>query len=271
MSSIRANPSSADIIDGVYYPSSDGMPMAETLTHVLQILRAIALLSHYFRHRSDVLVAGNIFWYYEKGNPKKRRSPDVMVVKGVPANQVKRSFRSWDHGVNPCFILEMTSKETVKEDLVEKRELYERFGVREYFLFDPLNEYLDSQLMGYRLVNGHYEPVAAESDGQLLSEELGLWLFPDGENLRYVDATTNEELLDLPDMAERIEELREERARLQQSVCRAEQRAEANAQQLAVERQRAEEAERRAAELAAELARLRSQNQPPATEGPQQP
>ena len=75
----------SDVEDGVYYPSSDGKPMAETGIHVTAILMLYQALEDFFRGRDDVYLAANMFWYWEKGNPKARRAPDVMVVTGVPA------------------------------------------------------------------------------------------------------------------------------------------------------------------------------------------
>src|SRR5260370_23783071 len=74
------------------YPSSDGKPMAETQVHVRLLTQLLGMLEYHFRRREDVLVAGNIFLYYEEGKPNKRRSPDVMVVKGIKGKPLSRSF-----------------------------------------------------------------------------------------------------------------------------------------------------------------------------------
>ena len=44
--------------------------------------------------------------------------------------------------------------------------------VREYFLFDPFEEYLKPSLQGYRLLRGPYKPIAAV-ENRLPSEVLG--------------------------------------------------------------------------------------------------
>jgi hypothetical protein len=68
--------------------------MAETEVHLLLMLNTLACLWHFFRRRHDVYVAGNMFLYYRKGAPEKRRAPDIMVVKGVNARVQRRSFKT---------------------------------------------------------------------------------------------------------------------------------------------------------------------------------
>ena len=168
--------------DDVFYPESDGQPMAETGIHVLAMIALIGALRMYFAQRRDMYIIGNIFLYYEKDRPQSCKSPDVMVVKGVSSTPQCRSFKTWVEETAPTVIFEITSKGTADEDVENKRELYERLGVSEYFLFDPLHDYLDQQVMGYRLIDGKYEPLVLK-DGGLLSVELGMHLVPEGELL----------------------------------------------------------------------------------------
>jgi Uma2 family endonuclease len=221
----------------VVYPDGDGKPMAETGIHVLAMLTLIATLRHYFRHRPDVYVIGNIFLYYEEGHPESRRSPDVMVVKGVEPGEERRSFKTWEERAVPSVIIEITSEETADEDQGPKRQLYERLGVREYFLFDPLHDYLERPLMGYQLIGEEYEPLPPAADGGLLSAELGLRLVPEGNSLALFRFRTGERIPAPPEAYRMMEE--------------AEQRASQAARQLEQERRRAEQ-------MAEELARLRA-------------
>src|SRR6185437_15705589 len=102
----------------------------------------------------------------------------------------------------PCVVIEITSRQTAEEDQGPKRELYERLGVREYFLFDPLHEYLEQPLMGYRLIGDLYEPLPPAQDGGLLSAELGLRLVPENTNLALFRFRTGERLPFLPEAFE---------------------------------------------------------------------
>src|SRR5262249_57298165 len=80
----------------VFYPDSDGEPMAETEEHFNLMVNVITALREYFRPRPDVYVIGNMFLYYREGHPEARKAPDVMVVKGVDATVRRRSFKTWE-------------------------------------------------------------------------------------------------------------------------------------------------------------------------------
>jgi putative restriction endonuclease len=73
-------------------------------------------------------------------------------------------------------VIEVTSRDTRSDDLGRKKDCYVRLGVEEYFLHDPLREYLKPALQGFRLVAGRYEPIAPAADGSLASHVTGLTL-----------------------------------------------------------------------------------------------
>jgi Uma2 family endonuclease len=222
------------------YPASDGKPMAETTAHVTAIILLLQALEDYFARKRDVFCAADIFWYYEEGQPKKRVAPDILVAKGVVHRPHRRSFFSWREGTVPCVIFEITSKKTRRVDLGPKRDLYERQGVSEYFLFDPEADYLKPPLQGYRLQKGKYAALQSAEDGSLSSEELGLRLVAEGEMLRLVRAKSGRRILT---RAEKVEE--------------AERRADREEQRADLAEQRANEREVEVAALKAELERLR--------------
>jgi Uma2 family endonuclease len=165
------------------YPARDGKPLGETATHVILLGTLIFTLRAYFKCRPDVYVIGGIFLYYREGDAEARTTPDVMVIKGVDAGWERCSWKTWEEGVVPCVIIELTSVETVNEDQRAKRRIYERLGVREYFLFDPLRECLDCPLLGYRLIGDRYDPLMPDSEGGVTSVELGMRLIPRGAKL----------------------------------------------------------------------------------------
>lgn len=182
----------------IEYPESDGEPMAETDTHRdLMADSLIYPLREYFHQRADVYVSGNLLLYYEKGNPEASVAPDVFVVFGV-SNQPRRTYRLWEEGKAPDVVFELTSQSTRQKDQGEKRYLYEELGVREYFLFDPLGEYLQPPLRGFRLEEGYYAPLKPEplpeGEWQLKSEALGLLLHTAGRALRLYDPARGEYL-----------------------------------------------------------------------------
>lgn len=233
----------------VIYPDSDGEPMAETGIHVHTILHLYGALLNHYRHREDVYVAADMFLYYEKGNPKARKAPDVMVIHGVPSAPERRSFRLWEEGAAPAVIFEITSKATWVEDLVTKSGLYARLGVKEYIIFDPLEEYLENTLQGFRLEDKDYIPLDAP-DERLFSEQLGLVMLREGTNLRLVDPTSSERVWSHLDVPARMNELEDKVREAEQSAAQA--HAWANE-----ENRRAEQESQRAAAAEAENLRLR--------------
>ena len=202
----------------IEYPSSDGEPMAETGLHV----QAILLLFQALLDSQPVtdFVAADMYWFWEEDHPESRVAPDVMVVKGGGRSH-RRSFFTWrEGGAVPCVVFEMASENTWREDLGKKRRLYERLGVREYFLFDPEGEYLRPRMIGFRLIEGRYELIEPDQDDRLRSEELGVMLTAEGLMLRLSDGTTG---APVPTSEERVEQ---ERLHAEQQRQRADALAE---------------------------------------------
>jgi Uma2 family endonuclease len=240
----------------IEYPESDGKPVGETDVHRREILHTIETLERHFRDAPDIYVSGNLMFYYEEGNPSAVVSPDVFVVKGVRKG-LRRTYKLWEEGVAPCVVIEMTSRSTRLEDKGNKRALYALLGVREYFLFDPLGEYLKPPLQGFTLVDGEYAPLPFESDGGIISRELGLKLYRDETVLRLFDPASGREVVRTEDLSDVLQQTlaraqqAEEQARLAAEQARlvAEQaQREADARRLAEEQAQREADARRLAE-----------------------
>jgi len=258
----------------IEYPESDGKPVGETDVHRREILHTIETLERHFRDAPDIYVSGNLMFYYEEGNPSAVVSPDVFVVKGVRKG-LRRTYKLWDEGVAPCVVIEMTSRSTRLEDKGNKRALYALLGVREYFLFDPLGEYLKPPLQGFTLVDGEYAPLPFESDGGIISRELGLKLYRDETVLRLFDLASGREVVRTEDLSDvlqqtlaRVQQAEEQAQREADARRRAEEQARlaaAQAQREADARRRAEEQAQREADARrraeAEIERLRAELQ----------
>jgi Uma2 family endonuclease len=216
------------VLREIDYPESDGKPMAETPIHMQVMWDVINMLIAWFANRRRVYVWGNMFLYYVLGDSRKNVSPDVMVVKGVAKERRRRVFKVWEeNNRTPSVMIEITSRKTRREDTGKKYTLYQDvLKVREYFLFDPLCEYLNPPLKGYRLRGGVYQEISAV-EGRLPSQELGLHLEAHGEELRLWDPSTQQWL---PTMAEERQQAQIARETLQ--------RAEAALEHAAVETQR---------------------------------
>ena len=186
----------------VHYPCSDDQPVAESEFQLVPMLYALNVLRMHFRGREDVYVGGDMFVYYEEGNPGAVVAPDVFVVIGAPkrAEHPRDTYKLWEEPKGPDFVLEILSSSTWEADLGPKRALYASLGVVEYWLFDPTRERLLSPpLRGMRLAGQEYRelPVLqlAASAPTLRSEVLGLDLRLDRGALRFRDAATEEDLL----------------------------------------------------------------------------
>jgi Uma2 family endonuclease len=226
----------------VEYPYSDGKPMAESDLHRDEMVYLIQALDDRYRETPDVYVAGNLFLYYVKGDRKAVVAPDVFLVKGVPKGR-RKSFFLWKEGRGPCFVIEVTSESTRDEDLDTKKNRYQRLGVDEYFLHDPLSEYLSPSLQGYRLQGGRYRRIAPEPDGTLASMTTGLRLRREGQHLRLVDLGTGKPLPS-------FQEHREANVRLTETVRQRDEALRQKDEAILAAEERARAAE-------AELARLR--------------
>ncbi len=231
------------------YPESDGQPMAETEAHIDELIDLLQTLKDHFSDQDDVYVAGNMFVYYQQGNPQAVVAPDVFVVHGVPklatrggAPEKRRTYKLWEEGRAPSMVIEVTSEHTKSEDTGRKKDKYTRLGVEEYFLWDPFGGYLKPRrLQGFRLLSGAYRPMVPMADGSLLSRTAELTLTAERNHLRLSVTATGEPLLSPGERA-----------------AAAEKRAAAAEKRAAAEAEARRQAEEQAETLRAELARLRS-------------
>lgn len=188
------------------YPTSDGRPMAETDLHRDLMHTLIATLRGWYAADPTVYVSGNLLVYYQRGNKRVHVSPDVFVVTGA-GNHTRDNYLMWDEGRGLDVVIELTSKTTMIEDIEEKYNLYvAKLGVKEYFLFDPKEEYLAPSCQGYRRSRSRFEPIRPVA-GRLPSKVLRLHLERDGTQLRFWDpkgkerVATADERLDAAEQA----------------------------------------------------------------------
>lgn len=173
----------------IEYPESDGQPMAETSLHIDTLIYLLVVLRDLFRDAANVFVGGNMMLYYVEGDPRQSVAPDIFVVKDVP-NHPRRVYKVWEEGQVPTVIFEVTSRSTRMDDLGIKRGLYAMLGVQEYFLYDPLGEYLAPPLQGFGLGDGEYTRIEPNPHGHLESKELGVELGIINQELRVIDSVT---------------------------------------------------------------------------------
>ena len=158
----------------VVYPESDGEPMAETPKHQQVMIDCMDILRSRFREVPDVYIAGNMFLYYEEGNPRKSISPDVFMARGLSKKEL-RVYKTWEQPPTLDFVLEAASPSTFENDFTVKKDIYAKIlRVKEYYIYDPYHE-IEPSFVGFRLVGEEYQEIASV-DGRLPSEVLGLAL-----------------------------------------------------------------------------------------------
>ena len=157
------------------YPESDGEPMAETPKHQQVMIDCMDIMRRHFREVPDVFIGGNMFLYYEEGNPRKNISPDVFMVHGVSEKDI-RTYKTWEQPPTLDFVLEVASPSTFENDLTVKKEIYAKIlRVKEYYIYDPYHE-SEPFLIGFRLVGEAYQEIPFVDErlsSGVLSLELG--------------------------------------------------------------------------------------------------
>ena len=170
------------------------------------------------------------------------RYPDLLIAFDADPAAYKQSnaYVISEQGKPPDFVLEIASRRTGREDVVEKRNDYAALGIPEYWRFDETGDYHGTRLAGDRLAaDGQYQPVPIEevTEGILqgYSRVLNLLLRWENGQLRWHDPATGRHIATFEDEREaRLraqEEVREEReARAREREAR--QLAEARVREL---------------------------------------
>ncbi len=221
--------------NGIIYPDSDGKPMSDNTKQFSWIVKIKEGLELLFADRPDVFVAGDLLWYPVKGDNTIRVAPDALVVFGRPKGY-RGSYRSWDEdNISPHVVFEILSPGNTRKEMAKKFRFYDRYGVEEYYLYDPDKNRLSGWLRsGERLkpideLQGWISPCLLIRF-QLSKDNLHIFR-PDGEALlSYVELGKERDM---------------ER-----------QRADAERQRANTERQRANTERQRAERLAAKLREL---------------
>jgi Uma2 family endonuclease len=131
------------------FPDSDGKPMADNTEQFSWIVLIKENLEILFADRADVFVAGDLLWYPIKSRLASPVAPDAMVAFGRPKGR-RGSYKQWEeNNVAPQVVFEILSPSNTAEEMEEKRAWYEKYGVEEYYQFDPESSGLD-QLQGWQ-------------------------------------------------------------------------------------------------------------------------
>ena len=234
-----------DAADDVFYPSSDGKRMAENTWQGEAIMHAAGDVG---MMHPEAFVAADVLVYPEQGKRYKSIAPDVLVALGLGMGR-RTSYKVWEEGKPPDWVLEVASPSTEEKDRLSKRDEYAAMGVREYWLFDPKGDVYPRgtpRLRGLTLEGGKYRPLESRlEDGvrMIHSEVLGLGVRAEGDLLRFWNPATRR---DVRHQRESEAAALQEAARADREAVRADREAAARL-----------DAEARIAELEAALRRSR--------------
>jgi Uma2 family endonuclease len=189
----------------VFYPETDGEPMADNTLQYEWIVTIKGGLDRLFAHNPEVFVAGNLFWYPVQGEPDIRRAPDALVVFGRPKGH-RGSYRQWEEdGIAPQVVFEVQSPGNTAGEMREKFEFYDMHGVEEYYLYDPHT----NALHGWQRSTGRLRPIA-QMDGWR-SPRLGIRFVLENETL-HIYRPDGQRFLTYDEQDEQREEARQEAA-----------------------------------------------------------
>ena len=121
----------------VVYPETDDQPIAENTKQYEYIVTIKGGLDAVFRNDPDVFVAGDLFWYPVEGNIKIRTAPDIMAVFGRSKGHRRSYVQCREGNVAPQAVFEILSPGNRVGKLAEKFEFFDRYGVEEYYVYDP--------------------------------------------------------------------------------------------------------------------------------------
>ena len=213
-------------------PSTDGIPMPESMVQGPHLRYTVDALTWLFRtRRPGTCVAGDLLVYDEgvveaDGRVRARSiAPDVLVAFEV-GERLRDSYVVWQEGKAPDFVLEIASESTWRRDRDEKPARYAALGVGEYFLYDPEGGRLEPRLQGYVLEEGAYRRLPGERLGNgawgVRSPVLGLcaWLRGPRGELRWHDPHTGRDLEDYAEEATARRAVEAENAELRAQLRR---------------------------------------------------
>ena len=139
----------------IIYPCSDGQPIADSTIQYKLIVKIKEGCESLFKHDPNVFVAADLLWYPVQGRTDISQAPDVMVIFGR-AKGDRRSYLQWrEDNIAPQVAFEIRSHSDSQTKMNKKVSFYNRYGVDEYYLYDPEN----NDLSGWQKIEGTLEVI----------------------------------------------------------------------------------------------------------------
>ncbi|CAD0221553.1 conserved hypothetical protein [Planktothrix agardhii] len=193
----------------IIYSDTDSQPIADNTRQFQWIVTIKENLDLLFANNSNVFVAGDLLWYPIEGNNTIRRAPDVMVVFGRPKGY-RGSYQQWqEDNIPPQVVFEILSPGNTIKEMAAKLQFYQRYGVEEYYLYDP--EKVD--FAGWQIMDGKLT-IIEEIQGWV-SPRLGV-RFEMAEELQ-IFTPTGERFLTFVELGQKLQQ---EKRRAEQAEAR---------------------------------------------------
>ncbi len=120
----------------VIYPDDNGEPMSNNTDQFRLIVWIKENLELVFADDPNVFLAGDLLWYPVEGNNKLSQAPDIMAVFGIPKGY-RGSYQQWNEdNIAPQVAFEIWSGDRI-DLMIKKFQFYERYGVEEYYFYNP--------------------------------------------------------------------------------------------------------------------------------------
>ena len=225
-----------------------------------------SLTAHFGNQETTVILSEIAAGLFATENREGIRYPDLLISFDAKPDAIlpRNGYLIPEQGKPPEFVLEVGSESTGEIDETSKRRDYARFGVPEYWRFDPSGgRFHSTHLAGDRLVGGEYQPITIHRtpEGHFWghSDALNLDLCWQDGQLRFWDPLQQLYLNTyLEEREARISESSRADAERQSRMVET-SRADAERRSRMAEAARADAAEARAQQLAEELRRLRGE------------
>ncbi|MBD1938121.1 Uma2 family endonuclease [Microcoleus sp. FACHB-68] len=226
----------------IIYPESDGKPMADNTEQFRWIVIIKENLELLFASEPNVFVAGDLLWYPVEGNSSLNRAPDVMVAFGRPKGK-RGSYLQWlEDNIAPQVVFEILSPNNTLTEMGKKFQFYDRYGVEEYYLYDPAKADLSGWLRSESKLQV-IEPIEG-----WISPRLGIHFDLSGEELQ-IYGPDGGKFLTFVELDRLRQQERQEKELAQQRAETERQRAEQAETELQQEQQRRQAMEARLREM----------------------
>ena len=154
-----------EIIEGEKF-----MAPSPGIGHVNVTANLITIIGGYARiNKLGVAIADNFDVHFPDGNLFK---PDFIFISAAKVELFFENKNTTLHGV-PDMVAEIFSKSTMKRDMTIKKDIYERNGVKEYWLINPWSESIEVYLLhdGKYKLDDVYQNYSDKELSELTDEE----------------------------------------------------------------------------------------------------